>query len=293
MESRNALPVGTRIGYVHLRVQSLERALKFYGELLGFKPVLRTETEVALSSTGRLPFHFLLTEDKAASPRTSRMPGLFHVAVRFSERKELAKTILRLIRSGYPLQGASDHAVSEALYLSDPEGNGVELYVDRPEEAWKWKDGEIVMVTEELDLQDLLDSAEGEEWSGIHSATDIGHVHLSVSSLSKAGEFYMRGLGFDLTTGSYPGALFMSAGGYHHHIGANVWMTRNAVPAQPNTAGLISFGVVLSGDIWVKYPAELSARKIPFQEVSGPSGQPMLKLHDLDGIGVDLVADIV
>ncbi len=292
MESHNPLPEGTRIGYVHLRVHSLEHVLKFYEELLGFKAVFRTETEVALSPTGRPPFLFLLTESKTAVKRPRRSPGLFHVAIRFPERKELAKTLARLIREEYPLQGASDHIVSEAIYLADPEGNGLELYADRPKETWQWQDGEIVMATDRLDVNDLLASAKGEEWSRLDPATDVGHVHLSVSSLEKAEAFYMRQLGFDLTNGSYPGALFMSAGGYHHHIGANIWMSRDGVPGPNGAAGLISVGIALPHKKWLKLPTVLSGRSVPFQESTHLSGQPILKLHDLDGLGVEFFPEL-
>lgn len=286
------LPDGTHIGYVHLRVNNLDRVLTFYQELLGFAVVFRTEAEVGLSATGRLPLLLLLTEDKSAPRRGRRSPGLFHLAIRFPERKELAKTLLRLIRAGYPLQGASDHAVSEALYLADPDGNGVELYSDRPRDTWEWQAGEIVMVTEPLDIQDLLASARGEVSDGIHPDTDIGHIHLSVSSLEKANAFYVRQLGFGLTTGSYPGALFMAAGSYHHHIGANIWMTKDGMPSPGNSAGLAAFGIAVPPRYWSKYPSMFTRANIPFKEAVLSSGQPVFKLHDFDGLGVEIVADV-
>lgn len=245
------LASGAHISHVHLRVKSLERELAFYRELLGFNDVElasddeRSDSTVALSPSGQPPPQILLTESPQAPPRPPRTTGLFHVAIRFPNRVELAKTVLRLVQRGYPIHGASDHLVSEAIYLADPEGNGIELYCDRPESEWKWSNGEIAMATEPLDVEALLQEAEGKPWAGIHPQTDIGHIHLNVSSLSGAEEFYSKHLGFDVTTRSYPGALFMAAGGYHHHIGANIWAGRNAPRPPENSLGLIGFGIAV------------------------------------------------
>lgn len=240
-----SLPAGTHISHVHLRVKSLERELHFYESLLGFSNFEQRDTTVALSATGQPPSQIVLTESPQALPRPPRTTGLFHVAIRFPNRVELAKTVLRLAQRGYPIHGASDHLVSEAMYLADPEGNGIELYCDRPVSEWKWSNGEIAMATEPLDVDALLQEADGKEWTGIHPLTDIGHIHLNVSSLTSAEEFYSKRLGFDVTTRSYPGALFMSAGGYHHHIGANIWAGRNAPRPPENVLGLIAFGIAV------------------------------------------------
>lgn len=258
------LPKETHIGHVHLRVRNLENELSFYEQLLGFHEVSRSDSSVALSSTGQLPFHILLTESPTALPRPPRTTGLFHVAIRYPNRIELAKILSRIIHSRYPMQGAADHLVSEAIYLADPEGNGVELYCDRPASEWKWQHGEVAMATESLDLKVLMDEAKGIESKGIHPATDIGHIHLNVGSLTHAEEFYVNKLGFDVTTRSYPGALFLSAGGYHHHIGVNIWAGNNAQRPPENSLGLISFGIVV------------------------PNAKPQA-LIDRDGIAVELI----
>jgi catechol 2,3-dioxygenase len=267
-----SLPNETRISHVHLRVKNLERELSFYRELLGFNEGESHDSTVALSSSiptnngskvGQLSFQILLTESPSAAVRPPRTTGLFHAAIRFPNRVELAKTLLRLVRHGYPIQGAGDHLVSEAIYLADPEGNGIELYCDRPKESWQWLDGEIAMATEPLDVEALLREADGNEWTGIHPQTEIGHIHLNVGSLASAEEFYSKQIGFDVTTRSYPGALFLSAGGYHHHIGANVWAGRNAQRPPENSLGLISFEIVV------------------------PNGAPQ-KLTDPNGIEVEI-----
>jgi catechol 2,3-dioxygenase len=143
--------------------------------------------------------------------------------------------------------GFADHGVSEALYLADPDGNGVELYCDRPRSQWSKRNGQIMMVTEQLDLDGLLQevSEDPVPWKGLPTGTDIGHIHLQVSDLGAAEEFYGDNLGFDVTSRIYPGALFLSAGGYHHHLGLNVWAGKGAPRPQPGSLGLISFSVEL------------------------------------------------
>lgn len=234
----------TRISHVQLRVKNIDREWVFYRDLLGFVETSRLDATVGLSATGELPAQVLLTESPSATPRPPRTMGLFHVAIRYPNRVELAKSLTRLLQHGYPIQGAADHLVSEAIYVADPEGNGIELYCDRPKESWRWSNGEIAMATDPLDVEALLREADGQEWTGIHPQTDIGHIHLNVGSLENAEEFYAKQLGFDVTTRAYPGALFLSAGGYHHHIGVNIWNGRNASRPPANSLGLISFGIM-------------------------------------------------
>lgn len=289
----------THISHVHLRVKNLERELSFYRELLGFNEVMRYDSTVALSATrtinaversAQLPFQILLTESPNATPRPPRTTGLFHVAIRFPNREELAKTLRRIVQHGYPIQGAADHAVSEAIYLSDPEGNGVELYRDRPRDEWKWVNDEVFMTTEHLDVEALLREAEGKSWAGIHPLTDIGHIHLNVSNLANSEEFYHQRLGFDITTRSYPGALFFAAGGYHHHVGANVWSSRNATAPPENSTGLMSFGISVPNERWKELRAGFLAEKIEFAMDSKQTGLKTMKLRDADGINVELIA---
>lgn len=243
------LPAGTQVGQVHLQIPDLKRALSFYADLLGFKTVDNGGGKVVLSANGQKPGHIALTELPNARPRPPRTTGLFHVAIRFPNRVSLAQALQRLISQRYPLQGFADHAVSEAIYLADPDGNGVELYTDRPRNEWPIKNGRVEMVTEALDVEGLLQEISGDDkpWDGIDPGTDIGHVHLRVSDLAKARRFYHEILGLDITQENYPGALFLAAGGYHHHLGLNIWGGRN-IPSPPADAvGLQSFSLEVPG----------------------------------------------
>jgi len=247
MNSSFLLPAKTQIGNAHLQVSNVERALSFYKDKLGFKEILRTGDSTLLSANGAHPAQIILSARIDAKPKPPRTTGLFHVAIRYPNRRELAKVFRRLLENEWPFQGFSDHGVSEALYLSDPDGNGVELYTDRRREQWRWQNNQVTMFTEALDVDDLLSEAQ-EDYSQdfeIHPQTDIGHVHLQVSDLKKAESFYHDLLGFEVTQRSYPGALFFSAGDYHHHLGANIWAGQGAPSPPPDAAGLLSFSVTV------------------------------------------------
>jgi catechol 2,3-dioxygenase len=169
------------------------------------------------------------------------------MAILMPDRPQLAMALVRLGQAGWPLSGASDHLVSEALYLSDPDGNGIEIYRDRPREDWPSEDGMVKMATLPLDLRDLLAELDGhtELQPLAPGATTMGHVHLQVSDLAEAESFYSGLLGFDVMVRRYPGALFVSAGGYHHHIGLNTWNSAGAPPGRPGAVGLRSFEILL------------------------------------------------
>ena len=236
------------VGQVRLSVADLGAMLEFYSDVLGLRPAL-TERDgtVHLSADGRYPFLFGLTGVPGATRPPRRTTGLYHSAVLVPSRAWLGRLLRRLVAKGIDLDGASDHLVSEALYLRDPEGNGVELYADRPREAWPHVDGQVMMTTEPLDLDALI--AEGRDgdapWDGLPPDTRVGHVHLRVSALDRAEAFYHGVLGFDVTVRGYPGALFVSAGGYHHHLGLNTWHSAGTAPAPAGSVGLCSFTVEL------------------------------------------------
>ena len=234
------LPDETRISRVQLRTKDLERALSFYCDLLGLKIVKQKGSQVSLSPNSREPVMIMLTEDKSAESRADRTIGLYHFAIRYASRPALARALNQLVQKDYPVEGASDHIVSEALYLSDPENNGVELYCDRPRSEWVWRNGQIAMATRALDLESLLKTADHQTKSEQTPAEiDLGHLHFHVVDLGEAERFYHDFLGMEVTQRSYPGALFFSAGGYHHHIAANTWAGKAKPPE--NSVGLVSY----------------------------------------------------
>ncbi|MGA7160742.1 MAG: VOC family protein [Bacteroidota bacterium] len=241
------LPDETHIGYVHLQVSDLKRSLLFYETLLGMKRTIEVTGTVVLSASGKSPYHILLTEHPGARPKPARSTGLYHVAIRFPSRRELAKAFHRLYVNNTAFQGFSDHLVSEAIYMADPDGNGIELYADRPRAKWIMQENQVQMATIPLDIDNLLSelTEESSLTGSLDPSTDIGHVHLHVSDLQSADEFYHNLLGFDVTQRSYPGALFLSAGGYHHHIGVNTWAGKGAPPPPSDAAGLLSFGIFI------------------------------------------------
>lgn len=237
------LPAKTHIADVHLQVSNLTRSLNFYANLLGFREMKRDNATAFLSATGQPPYQIRLTERPDARPKPPRTTGLYHVAIRLPNRRELARVFQCLLSHNWSFHGFSDHKVSEALYLADPDGNGLELYADRPRDEWTWRNGQVGMTTERLDTDNLLREIAGDQtpWRGIHPQADIGHVHLQVSDLTRTEAFYHDLLGFDVTQRNYPGALFLSAGGYHHHIGLNIWAGHGAPPPPPDAVGLLSF----------------------------------------------------
>ena len=230
------------IGRVRLRVADLERVRSYYERTVG----LRAD---GLSLGVDAPLIELI-DDPDAPPPPAGSTGLFHLAILVPDRPSLAHAIRRVVASGERFTGASDHFVSEALYLRDPEGNGIEIYRDRPRSEWEYgPDGELRMGTVALDVDSVLASAPDEAVNGMPEGTRIGHVHLHVADLGAAESFYVGDLGLDVTVSSYPGALFLSHAGYHHHIGLNTWQGEGAPPPPPGSRGLEDFELLLpSGD---------------------------------------------
>jgi catechol 2,3-dioxygenase len=245
MHQRISIEPSTHLGTVSLTVADLARSVRFYGDVLGFSPVERSGT-AALLSAGGAPL-LELVEQPGAWPKPPRTTGLYHFAILVPSRVDLARSLRRLAEKRWPLQGAADHLVSEALYLADPDGNGIEIYRDRPREEWPLRDGQVQMTTDPLDVDGVLGelSQDGGAWEGLPAGTTIGHIHLHVADLRKAEDFYCGILGFDVTQRGYPGALFVSAGGYHHHVGLNIWAGSGAPPQPAGTAGLRHCSVVL------------------------------------------------
>jgi catechol 2,3-dioxygenase len=240
----SSLHPDTRMGIVALAVADLERSIAFYRDVLGFTTIAQGDGR-ALLGAGATPL-LSLEERPGAPPAPVEATGLYHFAILFPNRVDLAVALRRLLEAGYPLGGASDHLVSEALYLSDPDGNGIELYRDRPRDTWTWRGDSVQMTVDPLDLRGLLaEAGQGEDRAaGLPEGTTIGHVHLKVADLRQADAFYHGILGFE-PVATLPSALFVSAGGYHHHLGLNTWHSRGAPPPPPGTAGLRYFSIIL------------------------------------------------
>jgi catechol 2,3-dioxygenase len=236
----------TAIGTVRLTVSDLGRARSFYEHALGLQAAELDDGAIALGASGQRSL-IELRGDSSAPALNRRATGLYHLAILVPTRLDLALAIQRLSEARWPLDGASDHLVSEALYLSDPDGNGIEIYRDRPREQWPRTAGRLEMATLPLDLQALVGelSASSARQQTVAHGTVMGHVHLQVADLAQAEAFYHGLLGFDVTVRGYPGALFVSAGGYHHHIGLNTWHSAGASPPAPGSVGLRSFAVQL------------------------------------------------
>lgn len=247
------IPDETKIQSVDLRIKDLDASLYLYNELLGFKIIEKTKDQALLSANGNLPYMIKLIEDKNALPVIKNTPGLYHVAFRFKNRKELGRVFMRLFKNNTKFQAFSDHLVSEAIYLLDPDGIGIELYADKPKDEWIWEYGQLVMDTLPLDISLITAELDDPEvWNGIDAETVIGHVHLKVSDLLKSEIFCNRILGFNVTLTTYPGALFFSAGGYHHHMATNIWFSKNNRITDDIRLGLIEITFKIPDEEYVK-----------------------------------------
>ncbi len=239
----------TSIGATHLVVANLEESLRFYREMLGFKVSFQDGDTATLSADGQTPL-LRLTGRQDATPRPPGTTGLYHFAILVPTRADLGRSLQRLMDLGYPLQGAADHLVSEALYLGDPDDNGIEIYRDRPRQEWPMEGREVRMANAPFDFEGILADAanEGGEWSGLAHGTRIGHVHLQVGDIRGAEQFYAGVLGFEVMQRWAGAALFVGAGGYHHHIGLNTWAGVGAPPPPETATGLRHFTVLLPGE---------------------------------------------
>ena len=267
---------------VTLRVADAARMQAFYQDVLGFA-CRRAATGTAVLGPPDSDARLIVLEPAPDAPARPRgTAGLFHVALLYPDRAALARALQRLLDLGVPV-GSADHGVSEALYLSDPEGNGLELYADRPREAWPapGADGQISMYTEALDLASLLSEAHA-PGPRLPPATRVGHVHLSVADLANAERFYAGRLGFEVTQRNYPGALFLGRDGYHHHLGANIWRSRHAAVA--GVLGLAQFTIAF------RRQADLDAA-LGGSALAGAGredGSGAAEVTDLDGLTVRL-----
>jgi catechol 2,3-dioxygenase len=279
-----ALTRPAHIGQVHLVVTDLPRVSDFYQRIIGLKSIEKSPSGEILGAGGR-PLLTLTTEkDAARAPRNAA--GLFHTAFLVPSRQELARWVAHAAGNDMPLDGASDHLVSEALYLSDPEGNGIEIYRDRAPEEWTYQeDGTVEMATRRLNLQELYESAPKDGWDGMADGTVIGHIHLQVGDIPQADAFYRDVLGLKIMA-RYPGASFFATGGYHHHIAANIWNSRGAGARQANMTGLSGYTIRFNE----KAALDKALAALEAQEIATSKTSEGWSLKDPWGIGLTLSA---
>jgi len=274
------MPAQASLAGLTLRVRDRERALAFYRDLLGLSAAA-SDGEVRLSPAAG-GFTLRLNVNSQAPSRTGRAVGLYHFAMLLPSRPALGAILRRLVEAEWPVDGGSDHIVSEAVYLRDPEGNGIELARDRPRKDWLYTDGQLTMLSEMLDVDELLKTASPA--AGLHPATRLGHMHLTVNDLSTGEAFYAGGLGLTVMQRSYPGALFLAAGEYHHHVGMNIW----GAP-RPATAGATG----LEAYTWTVPPGTLERLAAHLEETQIAAGRSAegLMVRDPFGIAVNLTED--
>jgi catechol 2,3-dioxygenase len=265
------IDAGAAIGAVHLTISDLGQSVRFYQSHVGFVVHRHDERSAALGAGGR---DLLVLAQCETAPRVRGTTGLYHFAILVPSRADLARSLRRLVETETVLQGAADHGVSEALYLADPDGNGIEIYRDRPRAEWPYVGGRLRMGADPVDFENLLaDETRVGGRSGGHglaAGTVIGHVHLHVSSLSDAERFYVGVLGFDLMQRYGPSALFVSAGGYHHHVGLNTWAGVGAPPPPPGALGLHHYVVTLPDEAALAaVAARVRTAGLPAESIEG------------------------
>jgi catechol 2,3-dioxygenase len=247
------LPNGTTLGPVHLQIADLTRSLRFYEAALGLRVLHREGPRAVLAArAGDVPLVELHERPGAREVPIRGRTGLYHFALLVPDRASLG----RLVRHLWEINarfGSADHLVSESLYLQDPDNLGIEVYADRPRSTWQRVGRELMMATDPLDLSGLVRAAEATTWGGLPAGTVMGHVHLHVGDLAQASAFFSDAIGFDRTVWHYPGALFLAADGYHHHLGTNTWAGIGATPPTEEDAQLLAWTIALPG------PADLEA----------------------------------
>ncbi|MGX7420709.1 VOC family protein [Carnobacterium gallinarum] len=277
----------TVIGKVVLNVENLTLMRDFYQEMIGLEIQGETENEVHFGIHGETKKELLTLKKVAAHPKVTAT-GLYHTAFLLPKRSDLGDSLYHLLRGKYPITGASDHGYSEAIYLDDPEGNGIEIYRDKPREFWDINpDGTINGITIEMDAEGVIGEASG-SFTGMPVGTTVGHIHLTVANLEKTHEFYVDTLQLNLQTEFPNQAKFLAAGGYHHHIGTNVWSGRNIPAMEKGTKGLNYFTMVVpSVEALKEVEANLIEKVYSYEH---DSTRQEIKLTDPNGI--DLVIEV-
>ncbi len=242
--SETKMDPAMRCGVVRLAVSDLERSLDYYRQRIGLR-LHGTENGTASLGAGDAVL-LELAEQRGARPVQRGRTGLYHFALLTPSREALSRVLNHLLATQTPIDGASDHRVSEALYLSDPDGHGIEIYRDRPRREWPFAKGSLAMTTDPLDARGLMAADRSKApWEGIDPGTVMGHVHLHVADLAAAEHFYVDLLGMDLMQHFGNQAGFVSAGGYHHHLGLNTWAGAGAPPPPEDAARLLSFELIV------------------------------------------------
>ena len=272
------------VDHSHLTVIDLPMLSAFYQQAMGLSVLEKSASGETLGVSGR-PLLTLTTGGNAArAPRNA--PGLFHTAFLVPNRRELGRWLAHAAHNNIPLTGASDHLVSEAIYLDDPEGNGIEIYRDRDRAEWTYvPDGTVKMATHRLDLQALYDEAPKDGWNGQENGTVIGHIHLQVSDIPEADAFFQGVLGLDIMA-RYPGASFFATGKYHHHVAANVWNSRGQPKRQGGMSGLADYTIRFND----KAKLDAAVQKLDALSIATTRSGDTVSLVDPWGIGLKLAA---
>jgi catechol 2,3-dioxygenase len=237
----------TFISHVKVKVENLQRSIEFYQNVLGFDILEQTASTVKLTTDGKTSF-LSLEQPENVIPKQGKTTGLYHFAILLPDQSDLANIVIHLVDKGIRF-GSSDHLVSEALYLHDPDGNEIEIYRDRAPIEWNWKGDEVDMAVDPIDFEKLLMHATpGKPWQRMPDETVMGHIHLHVSELKKTEEFYVKGLGMDVVNRFGGQALFLSYGKYHHHVGVNTWNGVGAPSPAKNSVGLESFTLLFDNE---------------------------------------------
>jgi catechol 2,3-dioxygenase len=260
------LPDDLRLGPVHIAVTDLERSIPFYEDSIGLR-LHRRENGTAVMGAGEEDLVFL--EEQPDARPAGRHAGLYHYALLHPSREELARAAQRLLARRTPVSGASDHGISEAIYLPDPDGNGIELAADRPRERWGDLSDPTTIGPDPLDMPGLLGMVEGDEVSPkADPGLVVGHVHLHVGDVDRGLAFYRDVIGFDVMT-QFPSAAFVSAGGYHHHLAFNTWRGEGVPPAPPEAVGLRRWTLVLDDQSLTRLRERAAAAGIEGEELEG------------------------
>lgn len=285
------LPAGTRLGPVRLQIADLGRSIAYYEATLGMHVLHRDRLRAVLGARQDETPLVELHERPGTRPAPRRGHlGLYHFAILLPDRASLGRYVRHLAEIGASV-GAADHLVSESLYLQDPDNLGIEIYADRPRGTWRRMGRELMMATDPLDTPGLVREAGTATWTGMPQGTVMGHLHLHVRDLTAASAFYSDAIGFDRTVWHYPGALFLAADGYHHHLGTNTWAGAGATPPTDEDAQLLEWSIILpNGRSLDEVSQSLARVSAPVEHVSG-DGAPSLVTRDPWGTAIRLRAE--